>query len=81
MDARSQGYSEETIAHVELAVRLFTEFLGGIEDVSLVDGDDLRRFIVCLKDKTPHNYKSPGGRKLSPVTVNTYIRAIRSFWG
>ena len=80
LDVRSRGYSEATITHVERCVRFFEQFLGGVEDVGAVDGDDLRRFIVSLKDKTSRNCKSPGDRKLSPASINTYARAIRSFW-
>jgi site-specific recombinase XerD len=55
--------------------------LGGIEDVRKISGDDLRRFIVQLQEKTvweglPQNQ----GRRLSPTSVNTYVRAIKSFW-
>jgi hypothetical protein len=40
----------------------------------------LRRFIIGLKDQ-PARYGSRAGGKLSLVSVNTYVRAIRSFWG
>jgi site-specific recombinase XerD len=80
LEASSRGYSEKTIAHVEMSVRLFTEFMGGIEDVSLVEGDDLRRFIVHLKNKVSINSKASQDRKISPTTVNTYVRSLRSFW-
>jgi integrase/recombinase XerC len=44
-----------------------------------VEGDDLRRFIIYLKDKTAR-YNCQKERKLNPVSVNTYIRAVHSFW-
>jgi len=55
--------------------------LGGINDVSTITADDLRRFIVALKSRTAwENSPKSKGRRLSPVTVNTYVRAIKSFW-
>ena len=79
LDARAQGFSEVTVIHTERCVRAFAAFSGGIGDVAAVGADDLRRFIIYLKDRTArHNGRQ--GKKLSPVSVNTYIRAIRSFW-
>jgi hypothetical protein len=46
LDARARGYSEATIRHTESCVRSFDAFCGGISDVNLIEGDDLRRFIV-----------------------------------
>ena len=77
--SRAQGFSEVTVIHTERCVRAFAAFSGGIGDVAAVGADDLRRFIIYLKDRTArHNGRQ--GKKLSPVSVNTYIRAIRSFW-
>ena len=80
LDACARGYSESTISHTERCVRFFTTFLGGIDDVARVGADDLRRFIISLKDKTFWNKDCRNDRKLSPTTTNTYVRAIRSFW-
>jgi integrase/recombinase XerC len=80
LDACSRGYSEDTITHVERSVGFFVHFLGGVDDVRLVAGDDFRRFIVSLKEKTPANCKHNAERKLSPNSINSYARAIRSFW-
>ncbi len=38
--ARAEGASPKTIDHVKLAVRLFTNFLGGIQDVRKVPADN-----------------------------------------
>jgi integrase/recombinase XerD len=60
---------------------LFNEFLGGIDEVGQVTGDDLRRFIVWLRSKTVWGGIHPKQHnKLSPVTVNTYTRGVRAFW-
>jgi site-specific recombinase XerD len=79
LDAGAQGFSEVAIIHTERCVRSFAAFSGGIGDVAAVEANDLRRFILYLKDKTArHNCRH--GKTLSPVSVNTYIRAVRSFW-
>jgi hypothetical protein len=80
LDACARGYSDDTITHTELCVSFFNAFLGGIDYVARISADDLRRFIVCLRDKKPGSQDSRRGRKLSPTTINTYVRAIRSFW-
>jgi len=55
--------------------------MGGIDDVTRITGDDLRRFIVALKGKTAwENLPQGTGRSLSLTTINTYVRAIKSFW-
>jgi hypothetical protein len=52
LDAKAQGMTDKSIAHVRLAVKLFAEFLGDIPDVRQVTDDDLRRFVVALQQKT-----------------------------
>jgi site-specific recombinase XerD len=61
---------------------MFGRFLGGIPDAKRVNGDDLRRFIAALRNRQtwaacPNRRK----RTLSPTSINTYVRAIRAFWG
>ena len=51
LDARARGYSESTIIHTEQCLTFFITFLGGIDDVAAVSADDLRRFIVALRNK------------------------------
>ncbi len=46
-----RGFSPVTICHVKGCVRYFADFLGGIESVAAVSGDELRKFIVYLKDR------------------------------
>ncbi len=73
--------SPVTIAHTKRCIGFFAEFLGDINDVSTITADDLRRFTVSLKSKTAwENSPKSNGKRLSPVTVNTYVRAIKSFW-
>ena len=68
--AQAEGLSPATIAHTTRCVGFFAAFLGGINDVSAVTADDLRRFIVALKSRTAwENSPKSKGRRLSPVTV------------
>ena len=80
--AQAQGYSPKTISHVTQAVEMFEKFLGGIPDAGRISGDDLRRFIAALRNRQtwaacPNRRKRP----LSPTSINTYVRAVRAFWG
>ncbi len=80
LDAGARGYSEATIQHTERSVRAFAAFCGGIGDVALVSADDLRRFIISLKERAPR-LRGWRENRLSPTSVNTYVRAVRAFWG
>ncbi len=55
--------------------------MGSIDDITVITADDLRRFIVALKGKTAWESLAQGtGKSLSPTTINTYVRAVKSFW-
>jgi site-specific recombinase XerD len=80
LDARARGYSDATISLTETSVRSFAAFLGGNCDVTLVTGDDLRRFILYLRERAARR-NGRGAKNLSPFSVNTYVRAVKAFWG
>jgi site-specific recombinase XerD len=78
---RASGYSANTIAHVKRCTGFFAEYLGGIEDVGQVSADDLRRFLSVLRDRQAgQGMTLDKERKLSLTSINTYARAIKSFW-
>ena len=79
--ARAEGLSEKTIEHINLSVGLFNRFLDGVTDVQKVEADDLKRFIVALRQRSkwPNMPQNKGG-SLSGTTVNTYTRGVKSFW-
>ena len=79
LDARARGYSEATITHNLAAASAFAGYSGAADDLAAVTGDDLRRFIIYLKDG-PARHGGRPGKKLNLVLVNTYVRAVRSFW-
>jgi site-specific recombinase XerD len=55
--------------------------MGGIQDVRLVSGDDLRQFILALQQKDKWaGMAQCKGKPLSPTSINTYVRAIKAFW-
>jgi len=59
----------------------FDHFMGGISDVTRIEADDLRRFIVALRQKEKWaGLPQAKGQKLSGTTVNTYTRAIKAFF-
>ena len=78
---RAEGKSPKTVDHVKLAVKLFASFIGGIQDVSKVQADDLRHFILDLEQRpkwagTPREKEE----KISRTAVNTYVRGVKTFW-
>ncbi len=81
LHAQARNFSPATITHVKRCVGFFADFLGPPLEVSRVTGDDLRRFIVHLKTRTARENCPQNARgKLSPVSINTYVRAVKSFW-
>ncbi|MFC1995582.1 tyrosine-type recombinase/integrase [Chloroflexota bacterium] len=81
LDVRAGGGSEDTIRHTAMVLKFFTDFMGGIDDVTKLEADDLKRFIVYLRQKKkwsglPH----VKAEKLAATTVNTYVRALKAFF-
>ncbi|MFC1866276.1 hypothetical protein ACFLYB_06155 [Chloroflexota bacterium] len=48
--AGARGYNPATILHVNRCLSYLNSFMGKITDVGAITGDDLRRFIIFLKD-------------------------------
>jgi len=49
LSARAEGLSEKTVKHTVNSVNYFANFLDGINDVSKITSDDLKRFLVDLR--------------------------------
>ena len=85
--AKAEGKSTRTIEAVTSAIRYFCDFLERENistDILKVGVSDLRAFIQYLQgknkyDRHPYNYEKD--QKLSPYTINCYVRSIRAFWG
>jgi hypothetical protein len=67
--ARAEGKSPKTISWVVSSVGYFADFLGPKQqDIGMIKGNDLRRFIIALQEKTKfsnHPYNKPQTAKLS----------------
>jgi site-specific recombinase XerD len=79
--ARAEGKSPKTVDHVKLSVKLFDQYIGGIQDVSKVTADDLRHFILELEQRpkwagTSHEKETT----ISRTALNTYVRGVKAFW-
>lgn len=83
--ARAEGKSPKTIRWIVSSVGYFADFLGpGSQDIASITGNDLRRFIIALREKrkfSHHPYNKPQQAKLSPQSIETYARAVRAFFG
>ena len=81
IDARARGYSPHTITHVKGCVGFLAAFLSDVPDVSRVTADDFRRFLSSLCDGPVRNHPAHEQKhKVGPTSINTYARAIKSFW-
>ncbi len=82
--ARAEGKSPATVAWVSSSIRYFTEFLGPeLPEVQTVTGDDLRRFVIALRERpkfTTHPYNRTQTSSVSLQSIDTYCRGIRSLF-
>ncbi len=82
--ARAEGKSPKTVEWATRSVKYFAEFLGpdlpAVEDVT---GDDLRRFIIALRERpkfATHRYNRTQKAPVSLQSIDTYCRGIRSLF-
>ncbi len=81
IDALARGHSPRTITHVKGCVGFLAAFLGNVPDVSRVAADDFRRFLSSLRDGPVRNHPThEQEHKVGLTSINTYARAIKSFW-
>jgi integrase/recombinase XerD len=81
LNTRAAGMSPQTVAHVKRVIGFFKIFMGDISDVRQVTADDLKRFIIALQERRRwQGLPQDKGKSLSGTTINTYVRAIKSFW-
>ena len=81
--SKAEGKSPATVSWVADAIRYFSEFLGGDIDIDRLTANDLRRFIIALQEKrafSRHRFTKPQDRPLSPESIASYTRAIKSFF-
>ena len=82
--AQAAGHSKSTIRWITGAVTYFSEFLGEKQDISQVTANDLRRFIIEFGERPgymKHPWKPERKEPIAPISVQTYARAIRAFFG
>jgi integrase/recombinase XerD len=83
--ARAEGKSPKTVAWVVSSAGYFAEFLGpDQQDITAITGDDLRRFIIALRERPKyahHPYNKPQTARLSVQSIETYCRAIKVLFG
>jgi pimeloyl-ACP methyl ester carboxylesterase len=83
--ARAEGKSPKTVTWIVSSAGYFAEFLGPEQpDIAAITADDLRRFIIALRDRRKfahHPYNKPQAAKLSVQSIETYCRAIKALFG
>jgi site-specific recombinase XerD len=82
--ALAEGISPKTIDWVVRSAGYFAAFLGDAAvDLTDITGDDLRRFIIALQSKSKfsnHPYNQIQVKTISPVSIDTYTRGVRSLF-
>ncbi|MCX6000700.1 MAG: phage integrase N-terminal SAM-like domain-containing protein, partial [Chloroflexi bacterium] len=80
---RAEGKSPKTISWISETVGQFGAFLGSDVDIADVTAADLRRFIIALQQRKAfarHPFTRVQERGLSPESIASYVRAIKSFF-
>lgn len=81
---RAEGRSQNTIDLTIIALSKLKDFLTSNElptDISLTNTKDIRSFILHLKSSSRfsgHPYIKDQNNKLSAISINSYLRAIRA---
>jgi integrase/recombinase XerD len=81
--AKAEGKSPKTVRFVVQSVGYFGAFLGGDQNLVDIGANDLRRFIIALGDVhkfSNHPYNKPMAAKLSPHSIQTYCRGVKTFF-
>jgi len=82
--AKAEGKSPKTVDWIADAIRYFSQFLGDqANDLGNVNAQSLRQFILALQTKktfSEHRFTPPQEKPVSPDTVASYTRAIKSFF-
>lgn len=87
IQAKTEGKSEHTIRIYSTALSIFDRFLvrkGYSTDVTIIGVEDIREFIGYLQNTRAfmdHPFTGPQKKGLTGHTINSYLRAIRAFWG
>lgn len=68
VEQKIRGNSKNTVQYYEVSLRLYARFIGSDLDLQEITLDGLRSYYLYLS-----------GQKLASITVQTYIRALRSF--
>jgi len=80
--AKVEAKSPKTIRAVTQAVQYFGQFVGDTT-VDKLTADDLKRFILSLQQKTKysnHRFTPAQDKRLSPDSIASYVRSIKSFF-
>ena len=81
--ATADGDAPRTIDSYIYDVQAFVKFLGGCQDVTKITPNDLRQYILSLKNQpryANHPTIKSKDRPLSDDTIASYVRGIRAFW-
>jgi len=81
--AKAEGKSPKTVRAVSQAVKYLIDFVGDIK-IEELTSDHLRQFILALQEKrkySNHPFTRISTKKLSPDTIASYVRSIKSFFG
>lgn len=82
IDQELKGNTDKTILFYEKSLNYFVEFIGSDSKVKEIQLGDLKKYQFKIKNRQRyenHPYKPTVGKPIASVSVQTYIRALRSF--
>jgi site-specific recombinase XerD len=82
--AQAEGKSPKTVRWIASSVNYFSDFLGpDRQEIENLTCNDLRHFIIALQQRPKflnHPFNKPKQEKISAQSIQTYARAIRTFF-
>jgi integrase/recombinase XerD len=81
--AKAEGKSPKMVRFAVQSVGYFGAFLDGDPNPVDIGANDLRRFIIALGDVhkfSNHPYNKPLAARLSPYSIQTYCRGVKTFF-
>lgn len=79
-EKKSEGVSDKTVSHYYQDIKYFIQFThdSHIDNITTEDVIRYRTYLLSKVKNDNHDFK-PSGGTLSKVTINTYLRTLRTF--
>lgn len=84
IDQALKGNTKKTLKYYTHDLGYFMDYIGAKKEVCKITLDDLKSYLLMIKNRPAmknHPFKPKAIKPVSSVTIQTYIRAVRSLLG